>query len=125
MKLFFVVQALVSIDWCHYKYTERVLPFLELGFFIPFSITDPKQRKKFVSSILKKTRQQMINQCAECVGKETVAFTQELLQIECQSYWGPFLICKQTMWEQLQLFACQTSWDRLVDCDEELTELKN
>ncbi len=30
---FFDVQVLIAVDWCFYKYYERILAFFELGFY--------------------------------------------------------------------------------------------
>ena len=60
LKCSFLVQALMSVDWAHYKRTEGV--YFELGFFIPFSVIDSKQGVQFAKIIVKLRKKQVVKQ---------------------------------------------------------------
>ena len=102
---FFLIQALISVDWCRHKYIERTLPFFELGFFIPFAIIDPDHGVQFAKNIIKLGRKKVVKQCSVYVKVEESSFEQKVNELKERGYKGPFLICTDLLWSQLELFA--------------------
>ena len=115
VKCFFVIQALICVDWCHYKYVERVVPFFELGFFVPFAIMDETNGVQFAKNIVGFGRQEVIRQSARYVGQTTEDFLGHLQTNTENGYKGSFLICNHNLWSELKAFASEPKEKWLAD----------
>ena len=60
-------------------------------------------------------REEVVRQCCVYVNKNTDQFWETLKEYESQGYKGPFLICTDKLWSQLQSFAANKEKKWLVE----------
>ena len=86
VRCFFNVQSFIALDWLQYKFKERLRPYLELGFFIPFSIVEHKNGTKFAKNIVEMGYDTVCKQCAKYVGMKVDSFLTELQKLKDNGY---------------------------------------
>ena len=122
---FFDVQSLIAIDWAHYKFSERVLAFFELGFFIPFAIIDIDIGHVLANNIIQIGRNDIKKQFADYI-KIPIDEFKKLLAIEIgEGYDGPFGVCEDDVWNELCVFAEQSEQKSLIHCSSEFPKLSS
>ncbi len=105
---FFDTQSLISVDWCYYKYYERILAFFEFGFFIPFALADDKHCKAFATNIFNKGIDNITQEFANYTNRTVNEFIDKLhYEMDNNKFNGPFCICSSRLplWKQLEQYV--------------------